>query len=133
MNVRRIRELADVIEEHPEWFRMEYWAFGRDGSLISDTSAIASELDHCGTSGCIAGLAVWMFSRTRGARTGWRGVIDAAVKLLGLTDGSASILFLSNKWPYPYCERFNDADTQSAKAAVAVRLLRDLADGKVAL
>ena len=126
MNVERILHLADVIEEHPEWFEMSLFGTTKGGRPIDslyDTRRFVSALNQCGTTGCIAGLACWLWQKEAIAACE-QDVELAARLILGLGD-TAPFYYCS--WPRNYYARFTEAATQAEKAAVAVAYLRHLA------
>lgn len=124
LNVERIRELADIIENTPdERFDMEHFVapvgpltFGPYENVVDHMV----ETNWCGTSACIAGHAIIAFCDKEHAKdlikTGW--VSDEAADMLGLDEHQQEELFFANSMV-----RLGDITKQ-----MAARTLRHLAD-----
>lgn len=130
MNIKRFRELADVIEA-ADRFDMRFVAAGNDGLnpeyLVYD----------CGTVGCIGGWALATYGNDPS-----RDWSDAAGEHLGLNYGQEKRLFLAvtdSVWS-EHAERYGwvvDDDGlvgwDQITATQAAQMLREIADGTVTL
>jgi hypothetical protein len=122
MHAERMRAVAQAIREYPQNFDMLDFLLSRDGGTMSVERATAAleddesdaesiklareylqwfirnedlESDDCGTTGCIAGFAVWLFDRDRLLhRSQWS---EKGRRVLGLTKTQAEELFLMER------------------------------------
>lgn len=95
MNVELLRKIAAVIQDKPAEFNVEFWhARGPNywGKLTKETTT-------CGTTHCIAGWAHVLSGQFPRSAT-----MNAAPKILGLSNGQAFKLFHAENWPEEFCD-----------------------------
>jgi len=128
LNTELLRKVRDQIEREPRQFCMShFYATAED---IDDD--IATEIPNCGTAACIAGWAFALSKYLNPKDAG--GLVNSpefrARDLLGLGLKGYTNLFYSDDWPDEFRVDFSEAATPEARAAVAVRLLDEIIDGK---
>jgi hypothetical protein len=105
VNIDRINKVADMTQQNPEHFNMNYWmeSVGPSSWATSFPEEIAqADLFACGTTACIAGWACHLW----GAEATGSHAESAAAQILGLDLATAKELFKSNN---PDCQTADDA------------------------
>lgn len=102
MDTVRMLELASFIENlNPKRFAMSYWAVEDNPEKgILDIDPKALDPHKCGTMGCIAGWAVFLFAPrpAMAVRDYDIDVMREATELLNLGRKEAQQLFLQSSW-----------------------------------
>lgn len=112
MNRKRLLKLAYAIEHQTLDKGFDMGGFSLKDAAMADT--------HCGTSGCIAGWACWLFAPDE--KLGWADIQWMARKLLGLTHDQAEDLF------FGYWADYDDGDYDGEiTPSMAAKHLRELA------
>lgn len=117
--ITKLRQIERTILCEPERYNQNFWA-----------SPFA-----CGTVCCIAGHAVAIEARKNGYRidraldlyriVGSNGFVRSAAAIIGLRSEEAARLFLdSSFWPAPFCHDYAEAESDAARACVAIRRIQ---------
>jgi hypothetical protein len=126
MNVKRLKQVAKLIQEHPTQFNMEWW--------FKNTNAVGGRAGGCGTAACIGGWAVFLKRRVKSldklqgqfipALAG-ADIQEEAALYLGLHYPGTDRLFVPTEWPDKFREAYENAKTAKEAAQVAVKRIHN--------
>lgn len=102
MNVELLRKIADVIQQKPAKFQMEYLHMDRGGSAV--------QFEECGTAHCIAGWGAVLTGKSLG-----NGSFGRAIRVN--PEAEMRLIFL-NLWPEAFSGRYNRAKQKRTKAKI---------------
>jgi hypothetical protein len=119
MNVKRLKQVAKLIQEHPTQFNMHWW--------FDHLNAIGDKPKGCGTAACIGGWAVFSKRRAKKLSKLLNQFIDGsdireeAALYLELDDSQIDKLFVHTDWPDEFYLAYMEAKTAKEAAQVAVK------------
>lgn len=128
MNVRRLKQTAKDILNHPAQVNMDDWFSCQpdEDSGLSDTVSTASALNghnplkHCGTMACIAGWGMARYKEDAKKALKDNDEIEksAGATIFDLDYTQSTRLFIPGYWPDTYYNQYRAAKTGKGKARV---------------
>lgn len=139
MNVRRLKQVAKDILNHPAQVNMNDWfsCKSEDSSQVHDNVSTAMALNghnpfkDCGTMACIAG---WGMARYKDeAKKSLHNLYtekDTGQAIFDLDYNESNALFLPSYWPMEYYDQYHAAKTGKGRARVVYNRIMKFIESK---